>query len=493
MDSTTQVEVGMVAECGEPMHLARKLMETRYRTPGGKPGLRFWRGNFYQWYAGKWTMRTARWMENDLYRALENVSWVVGGAGNRLTTERCAPDSRMVTEVARAIEVVQEVTTEHCPCWLERPTNMLDSTFDPMHTVAFEDVLVDVKTTARLWDGEGPVAWVTAERTEDYFEPVVLPVNFDQDAQCPVYMEKLTEWFTEPETRELFARVSGSILLPTRKYQRGPSLIGKIRGGKGTNTNLWKKLLGGAFFGTSMRAMAGPHGLEGMQGARVIVVSECTDLESAAGQVFAGVWKNTIGRDEVTINPKNKTQIKCVLDATIVLVSNQIPKLPNKGEGMSGKMLFVPFDHSFRGAEDFDLEAKLEAELAGIARWMLEGAVRLEKERDPARKWPVGSRTQALLDQYRIVNNPFDAFLEARFVRTPEGFASGSVVRAQWNDWRQRNRVRVHVSDNQLLMKIEEESSWGVIRGRHGAEGTRGLRGMSVRRDALQGEVDDVL
>lgn len=488
MDDTTMTDTMVVVESGEPMHLARFLMGTRYQTATGRPGLRFWRGSFYHWYAGQWVKREHRWVENDLYRALENVQWAEAVGRGQTVMQRCAPDSRMVAEVARCLEVVQEVGVEKAPCWL-----VPNDEHDPMHCVAFQDRVVDVQRTAEAWDGVGPIPWVTFERTEDYFEPVVLPVEFDADAQCPVYEQKLGEWFTDPVSRELFLRSSGYLLMPTRKYQRGTALIGRIRGGKGTNTRLYKRLLGPAYFGTSMRESAGTFGLQGAEASRAIVISECTDLESAAGQVFAGIWKNIVGEDEQTVNRKHLPSVRCVLGANVVMVSNQMPRLPNKGEGMSGKMLFVPFDHSFRGAEDFNLNERLDGELAGIARVMVEGAVRLEKEPRADRKWPVSERTQALLDQYRILNNPFDAFLEARFVRVGTGFASAVEVRRQWHDWRSRNQVRLHVSENQLLMKLEEESSWGVVRARFGAESIPGLRGMALRSDVSRGEVDDVL
>lgn len=492
MNSTTlagaETVNGLVVESGEPMHLARALMGSRYRTPAGRPGLRFWRGSFYQWYGGKWTPRTRRWVENDLFLALENVSWSVAVGRGQVVTQRCAPDSDVVAEVARALEVIQEVETKDAPCWLGGSAGMPD----PSMCVAFQDVIVDVAATARAWDGVSEdIPWVTRERTEDYFEPVVLPVNFDPEAQCPVYRAKLAEWFGDAETLELFARVSGMVLLPTLKFQRGPAFIGKIRGGKGVNCRIYKRLLGDAYFGTSMKAMSTQFGMQGTEGSRAIVVSECTDLDSAAGQVFAGLWKNIIGMDESTVAIKYEPQVKCVLNAKVVLVSNQIPKLPNKGEGMSGKMLFVPFDHSFRGREDLDLDVRLEEELAGIAVWMLRGAVRLEKEPRSDRKWPVSPGTQRLLDQYRIMNNPFDAFLQARFVRSSGGRVLASTIREQWNDWIQRNRVRMSVSDNHLLLKLETESTWELSRCRIGAAGSLGMRGLDLRADVMQGEVED--
>lgn len=475
----------LVVENDEPMHVARSILETRYKTPNGKPGLRFWQKSFYQWYGGQWVKRDERWMENDLYVALENVEYEVRESGRRSVTERFAPNKNRVAEVARCIEVIQQVHVEGAPCWLgaqPAPSSKLD------HCVAFQDVVVDVAATAQRWDGTGPVEWVTFERTEDYFDPVVLPVRWEDARDPEYYREKLTEWFSEPESRELWLRVFGVLLMPTQKYERAPVVLGRARGGKSTNMRLVKRLLGPAFFGTTMEAMIRPHGLEGMEGARCIVVNECTQLQNAAGQTFSGTWKNIVGRDETAINPKNKGQFRCVLPGKIVMVSNEIPKLPNKGEGMSSKMLFVNFDNSFRGREDFEMDQKLDQELAGIARMALEAAVRLERERDPGAKWPEGSRSRRVLDEFRLLNNPMDAFLEARFVKMGGQFATRDVIVRQWHDWVSSNNLRIHVPDNMLLLKLEQESTWGVMR--HRTESARGMMGLVVRR---QEEVADVL
>jgi hypothetical protein len=41
----------------------------------------------------------------------------------------------------------------------------------------------------------------------------------------------------------------------------------------------------------------------------------------------------------------------------------------------------------------------------------------------------------------------------------------------------------MHVADNQLMMKIVAESSWDLSRIRKGAEGTRALGGLSLKKD----------
>jgi hypothetical protein len=86
---------------------------------------------------------------------------------------------------------------------------------------------------------------------------------------------------------------------------------------------------------------------------------------------------------------------------------------------------------------------------------------------------------------YHLQNNPFDAFLEARFVKVPGGFVSNTILRAQWDAWVKANRIRMHVSMNLLPMKVVQGSSWDVRQTRlseaHGHE--RGIEGLGLRKE----------
>ena len=60
---------------------------------------------------------------------------------------------------------------------------------------------------------------------------------------------------------------------------------------------------------------------------------------------------------------------------------------------------------------------------------------------------------------------------------------SNDLVRREWKDWCKSNNVKMHVADNQLVSKIQAESSWDLSRIRKGVEGTRVLGGLSLKKD----------
>jgi phage/plasmid-associated DNA primase len=144
-------------------------------------------------------------------------------------------------------------------------------------------------------------------------------------------------------------------------------------------------------------------------------------------------------------------------------------------------MLLLPFDVSFHGKEDERLIHKLRQELPGIAAWAVRGACLCESAQSSAERFPVPERSADAVRLYLQTNNPFDSFLEARFVQNDNGFVATEMIWKQWEDWVERNKVRgMHISRNQITVKIEQESSWNLRRYRP-CGGKRGLKGMVLR------------
>ena len=220
--------------------------------------------------------------------------------------------------------------------------------------------------------------------------------------------------------------------------------------------------------------------MDGLEHSRVLCISEVSELDGREGEKATRVLKNIIGQDPVTVNVKYKRQMRnMIINAAPIVQANEIPQLPNKGRGLSSKMLVLPFDVSFEGHEDPYLIDTLLGELEGIAAWAVQGAIDLEAEDD---RFPLPSRASDTIQMYHLQNNPFDYFLEERFVRSEEGFVATELLWMQWNNWLKQNSIKnLHVARNQLSIKIETQSSWSVNRHRpHG--GKRGLKGLSLRK-----------
>ena len=448
----------------EPMKVADSLLRGVFRTPSGKQGLWAFRGDFYQWYGDCWERREHEWVEDLCWKELEDAHYQDMGADGLPRIRRLAPNKQKIDNIIRGLAARVRIPHSNIPLWLKDPSK------DAGSVIAFQDLLVDAKT------GE------ITERTEDWFDPVVLPINYNPGAECPRWMQCLKEWGNDdPEWSMLLMRWMGYCLMNHRRHARWLLMYGKVRSGKGTIGKVLQTLLGrDAFMNSSLDDLSNDFGLDGLEHSRVLCISEVSELDGREGEKATRVLKNIIGQDPVTVNVKYKRQMRnMIINAAPIVQANEIPTLPNKGRGLSSKMLVLPFDVSFEGKEDPYLIDKLLSELEGIAAWATQGAIDLEAEDD---RFPLPSRAGDAVQMYHLQNNPFDYFLEERFIRRETGFVATDLLWLQWKDWLKTNSIRnLHVARNQLSIKIETQSSWVLRRHRpHG--GKRGLKGLSLRK-----------
>ena len=390
---------------------------------------------------------------------------------NGLVLVRYSPDKQKVDGVVRALEALVRIEAEEVPLWLDQP----DERFPVGETVAFRDRLVNVKTLE------------TMERPARWFDTAILPVAYEPDAPTSRWLQAVDEWSDgDAVWAELLARWMGYCLMGSRKYARWMLMYGKIRGGKGTISSVIRKLVGrDAFMGASLEDLAGGFGMDGLERTKVLSINEVSELDGKSGERVCRVVKNIVGRDPMTVDAKYmRQQRNVIVNAAVIMQSNEIPVLPNKGRGLSGKMLVLPFEVSFEGREDLDLEGELDRELAGIAAWAVAGANRLENSR-PGDRWPTPKAAERAVHMYHLQNNPFDSFLEARFVRRKDGFVSNSMVRNQWDAWVKANKIRMHVANNMLPMKLVQGSSWDLrqVRLAESQGHERGIAGLGLRKE----------
>lgn len=454
----------------EPVKVARVALRKQFTTEEGVRGLWRWRNDWWVLEDSVWRVVDEERVRDLMWLFLEDSVWQ-RATQNGVVLERVRPDKPKVDGVVRALEALVRIDAESVPLWLDRRPG----DFPAGETVAFMDRLVNVKTLE------------TVERTPRWFDTAILPVAWEPDAQCPRWLQAVKEWGEgDPMWAELLARWMGYCLMGSRKYARWMLMYGKIRGGKGTISSVLRKLVGrDAFMGASLEDLAGGFGMDGLERTKVLSINEVSELEGKNGEKVCRVVKNIVGRDPMTVDAKYmRQQRNVVVNAAVMMQSNEIPVLPNKGRGLSGKMLVLPFEVSFEGREDLDLEGDLERELPGIAAWAIRGAYRLENS-GAAERWPVPKASDRAVKMYHLQNNPFDAFLEARFVKRPGGFVSNVLLRAQWDAWVKANRIRMHVSMNLLPMKVVQGSSWDVRQTRLSeAQGhERGVEGLGLRKE----------
>ena len=447
-----------------PMTIARDLLE-HWETPKKRYGVMAWKGTFWEWHGNRWEKRDREHVVSAALMALEGA--IVMG-GDPLTV-----NSKMATEVVRCIEAIAEVPHEKLPVWLER----MEAVTDPMFSVAFEDVVVDVKKSAL----EGKV--VTVERDERLFGGMVLKCGWNPKAECPTWDRCCREWGTGPQWTELLERFCGYCTMGDREQARALGQFGENRGGKGTPIRVMKRLMGeDAVKEKDVTTFSDQYGLAGLPGSQVLVLTEMNELDSFRGEIVTSRLKQILGGDGMTVNGKYDRFIEVRLGVAPILQANEMPKLPNKGEGLTSKLLILPYTKTFLGREDVELEAKLWGEREGIARKWVEAAVRLMAEKNPMNRWPVAEEAERVMQAYLRSINQLEQFVADVFIKEPQAVVTTEAVRGEYIRWCEEMEVRPVVSTQGLVEELFEKIPWHLTRYRAPGGGQRMVKGMAMKR-----------
>ena len=114
-----------------------------------------------------------------------------------------------------------------------------------------------------------------------------------------------------------------------------------------------------------------------------------------------------------------------------MLLSNELPKLPDQSGALASRFLVWRFTRSFLGQEDLGLDARLAAELPGILLWAIEGWKRLRK-RGHFLQPPSG---RALVDEVRDISSPIGAFIRERVKVEVGATTDVADLFAEWVRW----------------------------------------------------------
>jgi putative DNA primase/helicase len=266
------------------------------------------------------------------------------------------------------------------------------------------------------------------------------PIAFDPAATCPRWQRFLTEVFSSDQ--ELIAFLKRAIGYSLSGHTREDAFLilygATGRNGKGTLIRRLMKLLGDAahttLFSTFTVDRAKQTGntpeLAAMVGKRVVCAGEPDD----GVKLSEGLIKQLTGSDEIEATAKYEAPFRYTPTFKIWLHCNYKPEIRGTDGAIWSRPRLVPFNVSFLGREDRELENKLDAELPGILNWAAEGA----------REWyasGLGNCTSVseATKEYRAESDPLGNFIADCVTVEQERFTSNEELRHVYEKWCERN------------------------------------------------------
>ena len=306
--------------------------------------------------------------------------------------------------------------------------------------------------------------------TPDFFTRNALAFAFNPAAPEPkewlAFLDSI--WKSDPEVIGLLQEFMGYLLLPDTSQQKILLMIGPPRSGKGTIAETMRELVGRVnTCSPSAGSLAGDFGREPLLNKTLAIMSDVrvgtrTNKASLIETLLA-----VSGEDAVTVGRKYKRAWEGHLRTRFVIMTNDLPDLPDPSGALASRMLPLVMTKSFLGSEDHGLKGRIRAELPGILLWAVEGWRRLQERGH----FELPASARDTIQDLAEVGTPVARFLRDVCVREDEARTPKDALYERWERWRLDEGVLDGPAGKNALTR--DLRSLGISAARVSVEGVR--------------------
>lgn len=396
--------------------------------------VRYWRCEFFEWRDGAYVSvdddeirgRLTAWVRAEFIRIneIDLAEWnAAGGKGKTPTAIKVT--QKAVGDTLNALRSITMLTAEvRPPMWVDGATGPA-----PRDVIALRNGLLD--TTTRQLLPPNP----------SFFTLNALDFDYTPDAPSPVLWTKfLTDLWSDEADPTVIDTHSintlqewfGYLIKSDTSQQKMLFLIGPTRSGKGTIARILGKVVGEKnLAGPTLGSLTGQFGLGPLYGKGVAVISDARLSGRADTAVVVERLLSITGEDTQTVDRKHLRQIDVKLNARIVILSNELPKLNDASGALVNRMILIRFIKSFLGKEDTNLTDKLTGELPGILLWALDG---LDRLRQRGRFLQPPSSAELIQDMAEL-SSPISSFVRERIILDRKATIPIKEAFGEWKRW----------------------------------------------------------
>ena len=320
--------------------------------------LRFWRDQLHWWNRGRFIERT-----DSEIRAI---------VANHLNRSFCSVGQGVISNVIEQIRAHSILSAQiEQPKWLD---DVPGSEWNTRDLLFCRDAIIHLPS---LFTCEN----CRIDATPAMFSSAALDFDFARECDPPKrWLQFLAElWPDDQECIDAVQLWFGYILTPDTSQQKMLGLFGPKRSGKSTIARIAKGLVGDANTAApTLTSFATQFGLSPLVNKTLAVVADARfsgRLDAAA--VVERLLRIT-GEDPVDVDRKHLPFLTCKLPSRIMIISNELPRLNDASGALVSRMIVLPLQNSFYGAEDTRLTDELLAERPSILWWAIEGWRRLQ-------------------------------------------------------------------------------------------------------------------
>ena len=291
---------------------------------------------------------------------------------------------------------------------------------------------------------------VLSVHTPELLTTLQLPIEFDENAECPAFLRFLKEKVPDLSLRNLLQEMVGYLLIPSARYQRGFVLWGKTGTGKSTLFHIMTALIGRKNRSTvPLDKLGDRFNTASIDGKLANFTSE------VSSKVFVqdGIVKAIISGDDIIGEEKHKPPYSFQPYCRLVVACNEPPLSHDTSNAFFRRWTLIPFNVQMDPRQwDQDLPHKIVgSELPGILLWALAGLARLRTHN----AFSQSEASLEALDSWKRGIDPVREFCH-RFLFPNEG----DVVKLHslftaFNKWCKQTNRKSQFTDSNLKQRLE--------------------------------------
>lgn len=419
----------------DPHRLARVFLARHFTdSETGCRTLLLWREEWYVWDGAAYHVHEKNLMDAWINRTCKEEADRIcrdrllgGGAGRDLQGNIPHPfkvTAALVRNVRLALESMCACYVQSAPAWLTDENRL---SLDP-----------DLPPAVELLSTKSAILHLPrlAERpaTPKLFNLNAIEIDHDHMAHCPEWLKFLNAvWPRDQESIDLLQEWFGYLLLPDTSQHKMLCLIGPTRSGKGTIGRVMKKLIGERnFCSPTLSSLSNPYGLWPLLGKTAALIADARLSGRVDAQVVIERLLSITGEDPQDVDRKFLSTVSGVrMPVRFTIMTNEMPNLADASGAIVRRMLILEMTESFYGREDRSLGQKLNAEIAGILNWAIDGWYRL-RERGCFVQPESGNR---LVEEMEATASPIKVFVEECCVVRPDLRVECDLLFQRWSEW----------------------------------------------------------
>ena len=364
------------------------------------PLIRCYHGQWVEFKDGHYKNQEREEFRGQIYHFLDGKKYPRCGPGGEIVIDDYRPTRSKVTDIVDALSDWCTIS-EEAPVWLKdmglpKPTNL----------IAFRNGLLDVEQyingKIKLYDS-----------TPALFSYNILPYDFDENAESPIWNEFLEDIFNHDKDRiTLLSQWFGYNCVPDMRYEKLMLFTGRPRSGKGTALNAMMSMLGtDQCVSTSFQALSSEFGFQALIGKLSATMGDVkVPRRKEAGAALEKILQ-VVGQDPVGVRRMYLTYLSQVyLTCRFTIAMNDLPNLPDQANALEPRLNILAFNNSYVGREKRSLKRNIqrEAEQGKLINFALRGLRDLRMNDEFIRP----RSGENLKDQLRELTTPLSVFVE---------------------------------------------------------------------------------